>query len=109
LKRTGNIKRHEKAVARVDIMILVLDSRLGDIHTNIQPTNRGAKENMKLKLIINPRHSKNIIRSSPSNTSSDFYTKRQKKEVAQETERKKERMKERNNRLIRCVYYFHLL
>lgn len=61
---------------------------------------------MKLKLIINPRQSKNIIRSFSPNTSSEtYYTKNTEKEKSL----KKERTKERNNRLIRCVYYFQLL
>lgn len=61
------------------VLILWFSFLIPVLGTYIQTSNRGAKENMKLKLIINPRHSKNIIRSSRFNTDSDFYTKRQNK------------------------------
>jgi hypothetical protein len=70
---------------------------------------REEKKNMKLKLIINPRHSKNIIRSSSPSFSSlptqaQLAWRRSKRSRSKEMKWWKE-----NNWLISCVYYFHLL
>lgn len=56
-KETGNIKWKEQKAASC-YTCWYCDSRAGDI------VSMRARKNMKLKLILNPRHSKNIIRSA---------------------------------------------
>lgn len=85
LKRTGSIKWKEQKAASC-YTCWYCDSRAGDI------VSMRARKNMKLKLILNPRHSKNIIRSA---THTRRVTERRRLWV---TERKQESSSERRRK-----------